>query len=161
MSIPWPTARLTPIARARAMAAGLPGSGYAEITIDRPYAEAWAALMDLEHSGPSADYLVRSIRVHARTIEDDGVEHLEMISRSPAGLGQRFDVRVEDGYCLMRARHRLFVVVMAAEPDPDDPTKTRYAHVEAIPRRGTRVLRRVMRRLVADDVQGFRRHLEG
>lgn len=159
-TIDWPTARLTPIARARALAAGLPGAGYAETTIDRPFVDAWPRLMDLERSVPAADRLVRSIRVLEREVLPDGSERIQMTSRSSLGPWQDFDVRVEDGFCLMQEARRLFVVVMAAEPDPHDPSATRYAHVEAIPRRLARPLGRIFDRIVADDVRGFRRHLE-
>jgi hypothetical protein len=160
-TIDWPTGRLTPIARARALAAGLPGAGYAETTIDRPFAEAWPLLMDLERSVPAADRLVRSIRVRERVILPDGAERLQMTSRSSLGPRQDFDVRIEQGFCLMQESRRLFVVVMAAEPHPEHPGATRYVHVEAVPRRLARPLGRVFDRIVADDARGFRHHLEG
>jgi len=158
-SVDWPTARLTPIARARALAAGLPGAGLAEISIDAPYIEAWARIMDLERSTPAADRHVSELHVRSRRTDDHGVQHLDVRARSVAGWA-RFDVRVEDGFCLMAARNRPFVVVMAAEPDRDDPTRTRYVHVEAVPRRFSRPLGPVFRRIVAADARGFRDHVE-
>ena len=159
ISIDWPAARLTPIARARALAAGLPGAGLAEVTIEAPYDEAWPRIMDLERSTPAADPLVSDLEVRSRRLDDDGVEHLDVRSRSLFGWA-RFDVRIEDGFCLMAERRRLFVVVMAAEPHADDPSRTRYVHVEAISRRLARPLSPVFRRIVAADARGFRAHVE-
>jgi hypothetical protein len=158
-AVDWPDATLGPIARARALAAGLPGAGLAEVTIATPFAEAWPRIMDLERSVPAADRLVARIRVLAREVRPDGVESLRVASTSPFGLTQHLDVTIEDGFCLMRARGR-FVVVMAAEPERDDPTRTRYVHVESIPRRAARVLRPMMNRVVAGDARGFRRFVE-
>jgi hypothetical protein len=159
-TIDWPDARLTPFARARAMAAGIPSAACAEITMNRPFTEAWALLMDLERSVPAADRSVHSMTVRSRRRLDDGAEELHATSRSPFGLRERFTVRVEEGYCLMRGSRGLFVVVMAAEPDPDDPSRTRYLHLEAVPRRFTRLLRGVLAGMVSDDVKGFRRFVE-
>ena len=160
-NIGWPTAALRPLARARALAAGIPGAGLAETTFDLPFEEAWPRLMDLERSVPASDRLVGSIEVRDRERLGDGSERLRISTRSSFGLPQPFDVRVEDGFCLMRAAARLYVVVMAAEPDPADAARTRYAHVEAVPRTVGRPLRRIMERVVADDVKGFARYLEG
>jgi hypothetical protein len=158
-AVNWPDATLSPIARARALAAGLPGAGLAEVTIAAPFAEAWSRIMDLERSVPAADHLVTSIRVRSREVGPDGVERLRIVSRSPLGLAQKHDVTIEDGFCLMRAPGT-FVVVMAAEPLPDDPGRTRYVHVESVPRRAARFLRPVMNRIVAADARGFRRFVE-
>jgi len=159
-TIDWPVAHLSTVARARAIAAGLPGSGCAEILMDVPFAQAWPRLMDLERSVPDADRGVRSIHVRSRTTGPDGAEQLVVTARTAFGLRERFDVRIEEGWCLMRGASRLFVVVMAAEPDPADPTRTRYVHVEAVPRRGAGPLRPLLQWMVAGDVRGFRRHVE-
>jgi hypothetical protein len=159
-AIDWPDAGLSTVARLRILAATLPGAGHAETTIDVPFAEAWPRLMELERSVPAADRGVRAIRVLDRSISDDGAELLDIRAWTTFGLPQRFDVRVEEGFCLMRGRGRLFVVVMAAEPVADDPTRTRYAHVEAVPRRGGGLLRRVMQPTVESDVRGFHRYLQ-
>ena len=151
-------AELTTIARARAMAAALPGAGYAEAVYDVPFDEAWAGLTDFERSVPVADHLVARIRVHDRRRLDDGAEQVRMTAWSPLRIPQRFDVRVEDGYCLMRGAGRLFVVVMAAMPEPGGGT--RYAHVEAVPRRIGHLLAPFLRRTVRADVAGFGRYLQ-
>lgn len=159
MTVDWPDATLRPIARARALAAGLPGAGLAEVTIDAPYAEAWPRIMDLPRSVPAADHLVTAIHVRSRQQLPDGTERLRVISTAPGGFRMGFDVTIEDGFCLMRAPGR-FIVVMAAEPDRGDPGRTRYVHVESIPRRGTGILRPVMNRIVAGDARGFRAFVE-
>jgi hypothetical protein len=161
MSTGWPDATLGPIARARALAAGLPGAGLAEVTIDAPYAQAWPRIMDLERSVPAADRLVRAIRVRSREVGPDGVERLRVASVSPLGLAQHLEVTVEDGFCLMWAPRRTFAVVMAAEPEEGHPRRTRYVHVESIPRRPARILRPLMNRIVAGDARGFRAYVEG
>ena len=159
-SIVWPEATLTPVARARVLAAALPVAGLAETTIDVPFAEAWPRLMELERSVPAADRVVRSITVRSRQTLPDGVEQVRITARAPGGLPQWFDVRIENGFCLMNGVGRLFVVVMAAEPDPSDSSRTHYVHVEAVPRRGTRFLRRILQHEVEGDAAGFRRYLE-
>ena len=72
------------------------------------------------------------------------------------GPGLGFDVRLEDGFCLMQSTARLYLVCMAAVPDGD---RTRYAHAEGIPRRRLGFARRLQQRLVRADVAGIRREL--
>jgi len=156
-SVVWPEAKLSPVARARALAAGIAGAGYHEAIFDVPYEVAWPRLIDLERSVPAADKLVRRIRVDERRRLDDGVEELRFRSSSPLGLVARFTARVEDGFCLMQATRRLYVVVMAAEPTDDG--RTRFGQLEGVPRRGTRFLRPIMRLVVGDDIKGFRRYV--
>ncbi len=150
---------LDPVDRARVLAAALPGAGCVEAVFDAPFEVAWTRLMDLERSVPAADSLVARLRVGSRRRDDDGVEHLVATAWAPFGLPTRFDVRIEDGFCLMRGRGRLFVVVMAARPEPGGGT--RYCHVEAVPRRAARPLRPLLTRIVAHDVEGFGRVVEG
>ena len=158
MTIVWPEASLTPIARARALAAGIPGAGYREAVFDVPYGEAWPRLSDLERSVPAADKLVRSLRIRSRAQLDDGVEELRFTAVSLAGPTP-FTARLEDGFCLMQARARLYVVVMAAEPVDDD--RTLFGQLEAVPRRLGRVLRPLMRLTTGDDIKGFRKVAAG
>lgn len=150
-------ADLTPMARARALAAALPGAGYAEAVYDLPYEAAWAGLTDFERSVPAADLLVSRVVVRSRRRLDDGAEELRLRTWSPLGTRQSFTVRLEDGFCLMRGDGRLFVVVMAATPEPGG--RTRYAHVEAVPRRAGALLGPFLQRTVRSDVEGFGRYL--
>lgn len=156
----WPTAVLGPLGRARALAAGLPGTALQEGVIDAPFDRVWGFVADLERSVPAFDAVVARLRV----VERDGTR-LRIHTRSSwrmAGLPLGFDVDLEDGWCWMVARPRIYVVAMAAEPDPDDPGRTRYAHVEGItvrPRLLARATRVRSRRHVASDVAGIERAL--
>jgi hypothetical protein len=158
MTVAWPEAALTPLARARALAAAIPGAGYREATFDAPYATAWARLSDLERSVPAADKAVRRIRVKERRRLADGAEELRFTTTSPLGLFTPFTARLEDGFCLMRAKGRIYVVVMAAEPTDDG--RTRFGQIEAVPRRWGWILKPLMRLTVGDDIKGFRRYVE-
>ena len=159
MSTAWPEATLSPVARARVLAAGIRGAGYAEAVFDVPYETAWPRLVDIERSVPVADKLVRRIRIKERRRLDDGAEELQFRSTSPLGPFARFTARIEDGFCIMQATGRLYVVVMAAEPTDDG--RTRFGQLEAVPRRWGRILRPLMRLTTADDVKGFRRVATG
>ena len=159
MTIAWPEAELTPVARARVLAAAIPGAGYQEAVFDVPYAEAWPRLAELERSVPAADKLVRAIRMKSRIRLDDGAEELRFRAVSPLGLVTPFTARLEDGFCLMQAKGRGYVVVMAAEPTDDG--RTRFGQIEAVPRRVGRLLRPLMRLTTADDVKGFRKVATG
>lgn len=158
-ALDWPVAQVTPLARARALAAAIPGAGYREAIFDVPYDVAWPRLADLERSVPAADKVVRRLRIKERRVIADGVEELRFTASSPIGLITPFTARLEDGFCLMRAKWRLYVVVMAAEPTDDG--RTRFGQIEAVPRRGGRLLRWLMRITTADDVKGFRKVATG
>ena len=95
-----------------------------------------------------------SCGVRARRFED-GAERLQ-IAATTFGIAFPFDVRLEDGFCLMQARARLYLVVMAAEP-LDDGERTRFFHLEAIPLPGTAVLRRILQREVDADFRHLAR----
>ena len=156
----WPTASLSPTARARALAAGIPGVVLQEGTLDAPFAEVWGFIADLERSVPAFDDAGARLEV----VERDGTR-LRIHTRASwrmAGLPLDFDVDLEDGWCWMVSRPRLYVVAMAAEPDPAEPGRTRYAHLEGItvrPRALARATRWRSRRHVASDVAGIERGL--
>lgn len=156
----WPTAVLGPLGRARALAAGLPGTALQEGVIDAPFDRVWGFVADLERSVPAFDDVVARLRI----VDRDGAR-LRIRTRASwrmAGLPLDFDVDLEDGWCWMVSRPRIYVVAMAAEPDPDDPGRTRYAHVEGItvrPRALARATRLRSRRHVASDVAGIERAL--
>ena len=149
----WPTATLDPIRRARVMAAAVPG-GFAEVVLDVPFERAWAWLSDLEHSVPAFDRRVDRLRITARRPARDGdAEDLSFVA-TRRRLSLLFTARLEDGWCVMRARGRMFLVVMAAVPD--GAGRTRYAQLEAMPRPGGRLLQRHFSRDVQHDVKGIR-----
>ena len=153
----WPEARLSPIRRARVLAAALPSAAFTEGVIESPYRETWAWLTDFERSVPAFDTSVTRIRVANRrpAAQEPGVEHVTMTATS-FRLPVPFTVRVEDGYCLMQARGRLYLVVMAAEPE-ENGERTRFLHMEAVPLPGTRWLRRRIAREVSADFNNVRR----
>jgi len=135
----WPTASLDPIRRARVMAAAIPG-GFAEAVLDVPYARAWEWLTDLEHSVPAFDAQVERLRITERRPDSDGSAERVTFIATNHHLSLPFTARIEDGWCLMQSRLRLFVVVMAAVPQGAD--RTRYAQLEAVPLPGGRFLAR-------------------
>jgi hypothetical protein len=162
---PWPTAALAPCARLRALAAGLPGAVVEERVIDAPFAEVWGFIADLERSVPTFDADVRALRV----VERRGTR-LVARAQSSWRVGRvplSFAVDLEPGWCWMVARPHLYVVGMAAEPDPDDPGRTRYAHLEGIALRHrllapvARLTRSHTRRHVRGDVAGITREVTG
>ena len=149
----WPVATLDPIRRARVLAAAVPG-GFAEVVLDVPYERAWGWLADLERSVPAFDRRVDRLRITARRPAPDGLgEDLSFVA-TRRGLSLAFTARLEDGWCVMRARGRLFVVVMAAVPD--GAGRTRYAQLEAMPLPGGRRLRSHFTRDVQHDINGIR-----
>jgi hypothetical protein len=87
------------------------------------------------------------------------IEHIRMRATS-YGVPLPFDVFLEDGFCLMRARARLYLVVMAAAPE-DGGLRTRFLHMEAVPLPGTAVLRPLLRREVRSDLANLARIAAG
>ena len=150
----WPVASLGPIARAKALGAGIPSAAWVEGILDAPYDAAWSWVTDLEVSVPRFDTQVQALRVLERRAEG-GAERLRMTATS-FGVPVPFDVRVEDGYCLMQARARLYLVLMAAEPDVG-AARTRFLHLEAVPLPGTGLLRRHLQRVVDADFRNLAR----
>lgn len=152
----WPRAELDPIRRARVLAAAL-GGGCAEGVVDAPFAATWAWLTDFERSVPAFDAQVHRLRVLRRQATADH-EQLRLRSSFYA-LPTWFDVRLEEGFCLMRGVGRLYVVVMAAVPN--GPARTRVAMAEAIPLPGGRRARSFLQRFVEHDLQGIQRLVPG
>jgi hypothetical protein len=149
----WPVASMGPIARAGALAASIPGAVWLEGMLDAPYDVVWPWVADLEMSVPRFDAQVRKLRVLERRAEDSA-ERLRITATTFVPVP--FTVRLEDGFCLMQARARLYVVLMAAEPD-DTGTRTRFFHLEAVPLPGARLLRGRLRREVAADLRNLAR----
>ena len=154
----WPRARMGPIGRARALAASIPSAAWTEGVLDAPYDSAWPWVADLESSVPRFDTQVSKLRVLSRERED-GAERLR-IAATTFRVAFPFDVRLEDGFCLMQARARLYLVVMAAEPH-DDGMRTRFLHLEGIPLPGTRLLRGRLQRAVDADFRNLARLAAG
>ena len=150
----WPVATFGPIARARALGASIPSAAWAERILDAPYDRAWPWVADLETSVPRFDTQVRKVRVLDRRAEDQA-ERLH-IAATTLGVAIPFSVRLEDGFCLMQARARLYLVLMAAEPH-DGGARTRFFHLEAVPLPGTRLLRGHLQRVVDADLANLAR----
>lgn len=157
---PWPVANLDPIARLRALSAGLPGVVLEERHLAAPLPTVWDFISDLERSIPSFDRSVASIRV----LDRDG-KRLRIRARSTWRSGflpLRFDVQLEGGWCWMVSRPRLYVVGMAAMSDGDG---THFAHLEglSLPWTPAQPLLRMLagrhRRHVRSDLAGIERCL--
>jgi hypothetical protein len=149
----WPTARLDPVRQLLVLARVLPAVGVVERVLDAPYQRVWSFIADLEHSVPAFDPAVRSLRVLSR----QGERLTVTAATSGTPFRMRFEVELRDGWCLMRSR--LYLVGMAAAPHGE---RTRFVHLEGLPYRGAgplRILRPLLRRVVAADVDGIAREL--
>jgi hypothetical protein len=160
----WPRAELGNIQRLRVLAAGLPGTALGERIIDAPFPRVWAWVADLEHSVPTFDANVASLRI----IEGREPSHRRVRTRSTFRglfLPLNFDVDLEDGWCWMVSRPQLYVVGMAAEPNGD---RTHWAQLEGFAGSAPSVLRPVLaatrwrhRRHVLHDIDGIARAVSG
>lgn len=151
----WPTARLDRVARLRALAAGLPGTAVVERVIDAPFEDTWDFVADLERSVPIFDRDVS----HLRVLRRDGTR-LRIRANAAAKFlwfPSWFDVDLEHGWCVMRSRPQAYVIVMAAEPAGDGAT--RFCHLEGIAVPGPRLVRWLLRPVLALSRWRHRRHL--
>jgi hypothetical protein len=154
----WPVASLDPVARLRALAAGLPGVSLEERQLASPLPQVWDFISDLERSIPSFDRSVASIRVLERNDT-----HLRIQAQSTwrsAFRPMRFEVDLEPQWCWMVSRPTLYVVGMAAVSRGDG---TLFGHLEgfSIPWRPLRPLLRLSRlkhrRHIHSDLDGIER----
>jgi hypothetical protein len=120
----WPTAALDPVAKMRALAAGLPHVASNEAVFDVPFDRFWEFIVDFENNTARIEGTVTRVRILDR--QD---ERLRLEARSVIGLWDEFDVVLRPGWCVMRARSGQ--VGMAAHPE--GPTQTRYFHFEGSP----------------------------
>ncbi len=126
MSPAWPTARMDPLAKLRALEAALPGVAMHERVIDAPFDDVWGYVSDLETSVPEFERDVSRLRI----VRSAG-EQLRVHSWSPGvpvPLG--FDVTLRPGWCWMVSTPRLYVVGMAAVPEGRQGERTRFGHLE-------------------------------
>jgi hypothetical protein len=146
----WPEIRVDVVAKLRALAAGLPHVVLAECVLEAPFERVWGIVGDLECGVPRFEANVSSARITAR--EGD---RLVLVARHPLGPRARFDVLLQPGYCVMRARFA--DVGMAAVALPGG-LRTRLAHYE-----GSRLLGRLawplLRRNIHADFAALRRLL--
>lgn len=148
----WPTATIDTAARARILAAAIPSAAISEVEVDAPFDDVWAWLSALDQAIPTFDPTVAAVEV----VERAGERWRIKASAPYVRVKLPFDVRMEPGFCLMRARWRVYMVAMAATPLPGG--RTRITHVEAVPLPFTRWLRPILARFVRADVAGMARH---
>jgi hypothetical protein len=159
----WPTATLSPSARLRALAAGLPGVVAERRVFDAPFERVWGFISDLPRSVPTFDDSVASLEVVSR--EGTRLRIRARTGWRAAGMPLAFDVDLEDGWCWMVSRPRVYVVGMAAQPDPDDAGRTVFTHLEGVPHGGRilgpllRAAHPIHRRHVRSDLDGMARAL--
>jgi hypothetical protein len=151
----WPTIELGNVRRMRVLSAAIPNAQLAEAIVDAPFERVWSWFSDLERSVPAFDGQVRRLRIRRR----DG-DKVKMVSWQGLGgvLPMPFDVLLErNGWCLMTAPSRLYVVGMCADPVGDD--QTHVGVLEALPRRFGRLAVSSVGRHVRGDVQRIGRVL--
>jgi hypothetical protein len=149
----WPEATLDGVRRLRVLAAVLPGVHLEEREVDVPFERVWAFMTDIERNVPRFDRDVASVRVTHR----EG-NQLRIVTRTRRGLVAPFRVEIENGFMLMQAPARAYVVGSAAHALDDG--RTRYAHMEGVPRSVGRIRNARTARHVAADVDGIARLLE-
>ena len=151
----WPTVELSNVQRMRVLSRAVPNAILGEAIVDAPFGRVWSWFSDIERSVPAFDGQVRRVRIQHRSGDE-----IEMTASSGPGalLPLKFDVLLEpDGWCLMIARARLYVVGMCAEPVGED--QTHVALLEAVPRRMGQFVGSYMRRHVHGDVRRIGRVL--
>ena len=126
----WPTAGLDPVRKLRVLAAALPGTDLAELTIVAPPELVWQVASNLQAEMPR---LVRDFRT-VTTTPGTG-ERLVMHARGYLGQRARFDVVIRPGWCWMQSRFLL--CGMAAAPDPSG---TRFGFLGGIRTPGVSLL---------------------
>jgi hypothetical protein len=113
---------LDPIARLRAIAAGLPEAGFIEAVLDAPYASVWGVASDLERGVPKYESAVRAVEI----LERRG-ERLKITVQTSDGTRLPMEVILRDGYCLMQSGP--VAIGMAARAEG---RRTRFAHFELL-----------------------------
>ncbi|MEO5901447.1 MAG: hypothetical protein ABIR68_15160 [Ilumatobacteraceae bacterium] len=148
----WPQAALSPIARLRALAAGLPSAVLVERTVSHDLDAVWGYFSDMEHSLPTFDQAVASFTVSERT-----GTRLVARARSPRlRIPVTFDVDLEPGWCWMTARSRIYAVGFAAERDGQE---TRFAHLEAYTPPGPAWVRATLHRILRSRLRALDHHV--
>ena len=117
----WPTADLDPVAKMRALAAGLPNAAVDEAVFDVPFDRLWPFIEDLESNTPRFEGTVNRLR-----ILDRSGEQIRLEARTPIGLWIAFDCVLRSGWCIMRSNKGQ--IGMAAHPEGS--TQTRFIHFE-------------------------------
>lgn len=118
----WPTVDLDPVARMRALVAGLPHAAVGETVIDVSFDRFWPFIEDLEGNTPRYEGTVNQLRI----LERHG-EQIRLEARMPIGLWVPFDCVLRSGWCVMRSGTGQ--IGMAARPEGRD--QTRFIHFES------------------------------
>jgi hypothetical protein len=141
----WPEARLDPVSKMRALAAGLPHVAFRETVLNAEFDRVWNFIADLEGHTHLYEATVSRVRILER--RDDRLQIQTRIR--PFGFWLRMNVVLRPGWCVMNSR--LGEVGMAAHPEGD--SRTRYFHFE-----GSRLLGRMARPYFHWNMRGeFRR----
>jgi hypothetical protein len=149
----WPTATLDGVRRLHVLAAVLPGVHLEEREVGLPFERVWEFMTDIERNVPRFDRDVSSVHVTRR----EG-NRLRVVTRTRRGLVVPFRVEMESGFMLMQAPARSYIVAMAAHAL--DANRTRYAHLEGVPRRVGRIGSARTARHVNADIEGIARLLD-
>ena len=143
----WPTAELDPVARMRALSAGMPHVATNETVFDADFDRVWELIADFEQYTHQFEASVGRTKI----VERDG-ERLVLHVKGPIPAltpWQRFDVVLRPGWCLMSSK--IGHVGMAARPEGEG--RTRYFHFE-----GSALLGRLVKPLFAWNIrQDFRK----
>jgi len=126
----WPVADLDPLRRLRVMAAAIPGTDLAELTIDAPPEAVWQVVSNLPVEMPRLVCDFRTV-----TVTPGSGDRLVMHARGYLGQRARFDVVIRPGWCWMQSRFLL--CGMAAVPDPSG---TRFGFLGGIRAPGVTLL---------------------
>jgi hypothetical protein len=134
---------LDPIARMGILAALYPGCAVVERVVDAPFDAVWAIAGDLEGGVPRFENAVERSRIVGR--EGD---RLKLLSLGKRGSERRFQVILQPGWCWMQSGRLL--VAMAARAEAG---RTRIAHLEGLRIGAARILRPILRRKIAHELE--------
>lgn len=142
----WPVAELDPIRRLHVMAAVVPGLVVVEREMAVPFESVWAVASDLEHELPG---LGGGFVTSLRYVSVDG-ERREALVHGPVGIRDRFRIVLRPGWCWMDGH--MLVAGMAAVPHG---AGTRFAWAAGLRLPGSRLMRPLTRRSLADTLAGL------
>jgi len=134
---------LDPIARMRVLADVYPGCAVVERIVDASFDAVWSIAGDIEGGIPRFENAVERSRIVGR--EGD---RLKLLSAGKRGSERRFQAILRPGWCWMQSGRVL--VAMAARPEAG---RTRIAHLEGLRIGGARMLRPILRRKIARELE--------
>ena len=149
----WPAATLDGVRRLEVLAAVLPGVHLEWRDVDLPFERVWTFMSDIERNVPRFDRDVASVRVTHRH-----ENRLRIVTRTRRGLVVPFRVEIERGLHADAGAAHAYVVGSAAHSL--DERRTRFAHLEGVPRPVGRLRETRTARHVVADVEGIARLLD-